>query len=57
MPKGMFLKSEGFASNLYDPDGAFTLERFCGERGLGYADYNHPVPLETFCLAMPPTPG
>jgi len=49
MPKGMFLKSEGFASNLYDPDGAFTLERFCAERDLGYADYNHPMPLETFC--------
>ena len=49
MPKGMFLKSEGFASNLYDPDGSFTLERFCADRGLGYADYNHPVPLDTFC--------
>ena len=49
MPKGMFLKSEGFASNLYDPDGAFTLERFCADKSLGYADYNHPVPLETFC--------
>ena len=24
MPKGMFLKSEGFASNLYDPDGSFA---------------------------------
>jgi thioredoxin reductase len=49
MPKGMFLKSEGFASNLYDPDGAFTLERFCATKNLGYADYNHPVPLDTFC--------
>ena len=49
MPKGMFLKSEGFASNLYDPDGAFTLEQFCAAKGLGYADYNHPVPLDTFC--------
>ncbi len=45
MPKGMFLKSEGFASNLYDPDGAFTLVRFCADKSLGYADYNHPVPL------------
>ena len=49
MPKGMFLKSEGFASNLYDPDGAFTLERFCATKHLGYADYNHPVRLDTFC--------
>jgi hypothetical protein len=48
MPKGMFLKSEGFASNLYDPDGAFTLKRFCSENGLEYADLDSPVPLDTF---------
>jgi thioredoxin reductase len=48
MPKDMFLKSEGFASNLYDPHGAFTLERFCNENGLAYAHHDSPVPLETF---------
>jgi cation diffusion facilitator CzcD-associated flavoprotein CzcO len=48
MPSGMFLKSEGFASNLYDPDGAFTLKRFCADNGLAYADQNRPVPLSTF---------
>jgi lysine/ornithine N-monooxygenase len=48
MPKDMFLKSEGFASDLYDPEGEFTLKRFCMERGLEYADDNWPVPLETF---------
>src|SRR5581483_1149124 len=48
MPKGMFLKSEGFASNLYDPRGDFTLERFCRENGLAYAHHGSPVPLETF---------
>ena len=48
MPKGMRLKSEGFASSLYDPDSAFTLEAYCKEKGLPYADTALPVPLETF---------
>ena len=48
MPKGMLLKSDGFASNIYDPDGEFTLERFCAERGIEYADVGLPVSLETF---------
>jgi thioredoxin reductase len=49
MPKGMFLKSHGFASNLYDPDCAYTLERFCGLNGLAYHHHVIPVPLQTFC--------
>ena len=28
MPAGMFLKSHGFASNLFDPQRRYTLERF-----------------------------
>lgn len=48
MPEGMALKSDGFASNLYDPEGAFTLGRFCSERGMKYADVGLPVPLDTF---------
>jgi Pyridine nucleotide-disulphide oxidoreductase len=48
MPKGMHLKSEGFASFLYDPDSAFTLQMYCKQRGLPYADIGTPVPLETF---------
>ena len=48
MPKGMFLKSDGFASSLYDPDGAFTLGHYCAEKNLPYADVGIPVPLETF---------
>jgi len=47
MPKGMVLKSDGFASNIYDPEEAFTLERFCSERGIPYSDAT-PVSLETF---------
>jgi thioredoxin reductase len=49
MPCGMMLKSEGFASSLYDPKGALPLGRFCQERGLGYADLGLPVPLAMFC--------
>jgi thioredoxin reductase len=48
MPKGMFLKSEGFASSLSDPDGAFTLAAYCRERNLPYGDVGAPVALETF---------
>jgi thioredoxin reductase len=48
MPKGMSLKSEGFASDLYDPDGSFTLRHYCEETGQPYADIGIPVPLETF---------
>lgn len=48
MPKGMRLKSEGFASSLYDPDGSFTLARYCADNKLPYADVGLPVLLETF---------
>ncbi len=48
MPKGMMLKSDGFASNIYDPEEAFTLQHFCAERGIEYADTGIPVRLETF---------
>jgi predicted ATP-grasp superfamily ATP-dependent carboligase/cation diffusion facilitator CzcD-associated flavoprotein CzcO len=48
MPKGMFLKSQGFASNLSDPDGAHTLEAFCQAAGRPYKSYGLPVSLENF---------
>jgi thioredoxin reductase len=48
MPKGMMLKSDGFASNIYDPDSKFTLKQFCAERGIEYADMGIPVRLATF---------
>ena len=48
MPKGMMLKSDGFASDIYDPEQAFTLRQFCAERGIKYADTGVPVQLETF---------
>jgi thioredoxin reductase len=48
MPAGMYLKSEGFASNLSDPDGRHTLERFCAEEGIEYGRQGVPISLETF---------
>jgi cation diffusion facilitator CzcD-associated flavoprotein CzcO len=48
MPKGMRLKSEGFASSLYDPEAVFSLASYCSSKGLPYADIGLPVPLETF---------
>lgn len=48
MPKGMCLKSDGFASNIYDEGGELTLGQFCAERQIEYSDGTIPVRLETF---------
>ena len=48
MPAGMFLKSQGFASNLSDPAGTHTLEAFCKATGRPYRHHGLPVSLETF---------
>jgi FAD-dependent urate hydroxylase len=48
MPRGMFLKSQGFASNLSDPGAECTLSAFCRATGRPYADYGLPVALDTF---------
>jgi thioredoxin reductase len=48
MPEGMSLKSEGCASSLYEPSESRTLERYCIDRGLPYADLGVPVSLSTF---------
>jgi thioredoxin reductase len=48
MPSGMRLKSEGFASTLWDPERKFTLSQYCAEEGIPYQDVNLPVDLETF---------
>jgi thioredoxin reductase len=48
MPRGMKLKSEGFASCIDDPDGSFPLSVFCKEQNLPYQDVGLPVPIETF---------
>jgi thioredoxin reductase len=48
MPRGMLLKSEGFASCIHEPEGKFPLSRFCEVNGLPYQDVGLPVPIETF---------
>ncbi len=48
MPNRTWLKSEGFASSLFDPQSSFTLARYCQEHSLPYADVGLPVPIETF---------
>src|ERR1700735_460152 len=48
MPKGMQLKSDGFASNISDPDDQFTLEKFCAQEGIEYSHTGIPVRLDTF---------
>jgi thioredoxin reductase len=48
MPAGMMLKSDGFASNIYDPEKRFTLKQFCADRNIPYADMGLPVTLDTF---------
>jgi cation diffusion facilitator CzcD-associated flavoprotein CzcO len=48
MPAGMFLKSQGFASNLSNPAGQHTLAAFCSATGRDYAHRDLPVPLADF---------
>lgn len=48
MPQGMHLKSDGFASNLFDPGWSFTLKEFCRQQNIGYADEGVPVAIENF---------
>jgi lysine/ornithine N-monooxygenase len=48
MPRGMLLKSPGFAANLADPRQAFTLKAYCASRGIPYDDVSLPVSLSTF---------
>ena len=49
MPRGMLLKSAGFASSLHDPGNTFPLRRYCEEHGIPYGDVDFPIPVETFC--------
>jgi thioredoxin reductase len=48
MPRGMFLKSYGDSSNLFDPQSSFTLEDFSREKEFSYHPSRLPVKLETF---------
>ncbi len=48
MPQGMSLKSEGFASDLSDPNQEFPLKAYCAEKSIAYADVGLPVHIDTF---------
>jgi len=48
MPAGMSLKSDGYASSIYEPSRTLTLGRYCAEENIPYADLGLPVTLETF---------
>ncbi len=48
MPRGMYLKSEGFATNLSEPAGRHTLEQFCTESGIEYGRTGVPISSDTF---------
>ncbi len=49
MPRGMELKSDGFASGLYHPQGLMALRDYCNDNGLPYEDSGLPVSLDVFC--------
>ena len=48
MPRGMALKSDGFASDISDPVHSLTLEAYCAESGIAYDHTRVPVALDTF---------
>jgi len=48
MPQGMCLKSEGFASEIYEPDSQFSLRAYCAQKNIPYEDVGLPVRLQTF---------
>jgi thioredoxin reductase len=48
MPEGMVLKSEPFASNLWDPRRRFTFRQYCATHGIPYQAVGRPVPLSLF---------
>ncbi|QNP72631.1 NAD(P)-binding domain-containing protein [Streptomyces roseirectus] len=47
MPRGMFLKSEPWASNLSDPAARWRLDAYCDTRGVS-ARHGEPIPVEVF---------
>lgn len=48
MPKNMFLKSDGFASNLSAPVAGSTLKAYCETYNIPYAPQGLPIALDTF---------
>lgn len=48
MPKGMLLKSDGFATSLYAPGGKYSYADYCAKHRIPYAPLGLPPKLETF---------
>ncbi len=48
MPEGMILKSEPFASNLWDPDRRYTFQRYCQDSRISYERVGKPLSLALF---------
>ncbi|HEX3982542.1 MAG TPA: NAD(P)-binding domain-containing protein, partial [Acidisoma sp.] len=48
MPEGMFLKSEGFALDLFEPGGRLTLAAYCAANDIPYAHTGVPISKEIF---------
>ncbi len=48
VPKGMLLKSEGFASSLSSPERGSRLEDYCAATGQAFSDQALPVPVDQF---------
>ena len=48
MPPGMFLKSDGFASDLFAPGNGYKLSQYCSENGIEYEPIGLPVKRATF---------
>lgn len=48
MPKGMMLKSDGFASSLSAPEAGARLEDYCSTHHIPYAGLGFPVPVGDF---------
>jgi thioredoxin reductase len=48
MPPGMFLKSDGFASDLFAPGKGYKLSQYCSENGIDFEPVGLPVKRATF---------
>src|SRR5882757_1866646 len=48
MPKGMHLKSDGFATSLYDPGRKHSYEKYCADHGIPYDDLGIAPTIESF---------
>jgi thioredoxin reductase len=48
MPRGMMLKSDHFASSLWDPSRRYTIERYSAEKSIPYQPYGRVLSLAEF---------